>query len=96
MSLLVTTTMAYRRIRSGDIVGHRAWMLRSFVLIFAAVTLRIELPLLIVGFQGDFTPAYRIVSWLCWVPNLVWGQWWIGRRPGSDVVREIVTPPVSA
>lgn len=88
--LLVTTSMAFGRIRHGDVVGHRAWMLRSFVLIFAAVTLRIELPLLVAGFDGDFTPAYRIVSWLCWVPNLIWGEWWLARRPGRDVVREII------
>jgi hypothetical protein len=46
-------------------------MIVSYGLIFAAVTLRIEIPLLMVVTQGDFDLTYRIVSWLCWVPNLL-------------------------
>jgi hypothetical protein len=53
-------------------------------LIFAAVTLRIELPLLVMAF-GDFTPAYRVVSWLCWVPNLLWAEWYIRRTAHAPV-----------
>jgi len=70
VTLLVTTIKAFTSIRGGDIAAHRQWMIRSFALIFAAVTLRIELPILSAIF-GDFTPAYRIVAWLCWVPNLL-------------------------
>jgi len=72
--LIATTLVAYRNIRRGRIAEHREWMIRSVALIFAAVTLRIELPLLIMYFHGDFSPAYRIVAWLCWVPNLVWAE----------------------
>ena len=56
-------------------------MLRSYALVFAAVTLRIELPLLTMGF-GDFTPAYQVVAWLSWVPNALWAEWYI-RRSGN-------------
>ena len=76
--LLWTTARAYQPARARAIAVHRQWMLRSYVLIFAAVTLRIELPLLAMSF-GDFTPAYRLVSWLCWVPNLLWAEWYIRR-----------------
>ncbi len=69
LSVLSTTAIAYVQIRRGNVAVHREWMLRSFALIFAAVTLRIELPILITVFH-DFAPAYSIVSWLCWVPNL--------------------------
>lgn len=69
LSVLTTTLIAYVQIRRGNVAVHREWMLRSFALIFAAVTLRIELPLLTIVFH-DFAPAYAIVSWLCWVPNL--------------------------
>ena len=58
-------------------------MLRSYALVFAAVTLRIELPLLTMAF-GDFTPAYQVVAWLCWVPNALWAEWYI--RRGKNVV----------
>jgi uncharacterized membrane protein len=68
--LLVTTSLAYAKIRKGNIVEHREWMLRSYALIFAAVTLRIELPLLQSALHA-FPPAYAVVAWLCWVPNLL-------------------------
>ena len=77
--VIATTTMAYRRIRVRDTVAHREWMIRSFSLIFAAVTLRVLLPLLIAAHQGAFEPAYLWVSWLCWVPNIVWAEWYIRR-----------------
>ena len=39
-------------------------------LAFAAVTLRLYLPLAAVaGFS--FAEAYPLVAWLCWLPNLV-------------------------
>lgn len=79
--LLWTTMQAYRSARSRAIAAHRRWMLRSYALIFAAVTLRIELPLLIMAF-GDFTPAYQVVSCLSWVPNLVWAEWYVRRTVG--------------
>jgi uncharacterized membrane protein len=72
--LLGTTITAYRAIRAGRVAAHREWMIRSFAMILAAVALRIELPLLIVYFRGDFAPAYQIVSFLCWVPNLLWAE----------------------
>jgi hypothetical protein len=79
-----STAMAYVRIRQNQIRPHREWMVRSFALLFAAVTLRIQLPLLIIAAQGDFDPAYRIVSWLSWVPNLLWAEWYLRRsRPQS-------------
>ena len=42
---VVATLNAYRHIRRGDLIAHRAWMLRSYALTLAAVTLRIYLPL---------------------------------------------------
>jgi hypothetical protein len=65
-----------------DIPTHRAWMVRSYALIYAAVTLRIALPLLVIAF-GDFLPAYRAVAWLSWVPNLLWAEWHVRRRAPS-------------
>ena len=79
--LLWTTLRAYLAARERAIAAHRQWMLRSYALIFAAVTLRIELPLLIMAF-GDFTPAYQVVAWLSWVPNLVWAEWYVRRTAG--------------
>lgn len=83
---LTATAIAYRHIRAGDQTSHRRWMVRSYALTFAAVTLRIYLPLsLMAGIT--FEPAYQTIAWLCWVPNLVLAEWLI-LRPA--VVRETV------
>ena len=68
--LFVSTAIAYRLVRRKQWAAHREWMIRSFSLLFAAVTLRLLLPLLQIA-MGEFEPAYVLVSWLCWVPNLV-------------------------
>ena len=95
--LLVTTISGYLAIRSRRIDEHRAWMTRSYALMLAAVTLRIELPLLI-AFFGEFASAYLIVSWLCWVPNLIAGEMIVrsARRASSREtgVRELDLHPV--
>ena len=77
---LGTTLLGYRAIRRGEKETHRAWMLRSYALTLAAVTLRIYLPLSqIVGLP--FAPSYEVISWLCWVPNLFVVEWLAVRRP---------------
>ena len=76
---LGTSLMGYRHIRARNIRLHREWMARSYALIFAAVTLRILLPLLIVVYQGEFLPAYRWVAWISWVPNALFVEWIIRR-----------------
>lgn len=76
---LATTVIAYLAIRRGDVTNHRRWMIRSYSLCFAAVTLRIILPLEI-GAGLPFETAYRIVSWAAWVPNLIAVEWWMRRR----------------
>ncbi|BBH24570.1 hypothetical protein Back11_59150 [Paenibacillus baekrokdamisoli] len=67
---VATTWIALRKIMVKDIQAHKAWMLRSYALTFAAVTLRIWLAPLALLF-GDFEAGYRVVAWLCWVPNLL-------------------------
>jgi uncharacterized membrane protein len=64
-----TTIIAFVNIKNKQIEKHQKMMVYSYAACFAAVTLRIWLPLLIIIF-GDFITAYIIVAWLCWVPNL--------------------------
>jgi hypothetical protein len=66
-----TTLKAYDLIRKRAPIQHKHWMIRSYALCFAAVTLRLWLPLFIGGFGIPFMQAYPIISWLCWVPNLL-------------------------
>jgi uncharacterized membrane protein len=67
---LWTTAMALIRIRQRDQASHREWMIRSFALTLAAVTLRIYLPALLVS-GVSFPVTYKVVAWACWVPNLL-------------------------
>ena len=88
MLTLATTGLAFARIKAGDVTAHREWMLRSFALIFAGVTLRIELPLLQAANGGLFEPAYQVVAWLSWVPNVMWAEWWIRRSRSAVMVAD--------
>jgi hypothetical protein len=62
---------AYTSILKKDVRQHQNWMIRCYSLAFAAVTLRIYLPLSQAVLHADFLTSYRIISWLCWVPNLL-------------------------
>ena len=68
---LYTTTGAFIAIKKGQVDKHQKLMIYSYACCFGAVTLRIWLPLLIVLYEGAFIPAYRIVAWLAWVPNIL-------------------------
>ena len=68
----VSTFLAYRYIKKGAVIKHQIFMYYSYAACFAAVTLRVWLPILLV-FMDDFIVAYRMVAWLCWVPNLLFG-----------------------
>ena len=82
LALLGSTGLAYRAIKGRDVARHREWMIRSYLLIYAAVTLRIEIPTLMVATGGNFDWTYHVVSWLCWVPNLLIAEWYVRRsRP---------------
>lgn len=70
MLWLVTAAMAYLHIRRGNVQTHREWMIRNYALTFAAVTLRVRLPLFAALGYG-FPAAYIAVAWVSWVPNLL-------------------------
>jgi len=65
-----TSLISYLRVRQGNIVWHRKMALLSYSACFSAVTLRLWLQLFIKNGM-DFFLAYQIVSWLCWIPNVL-------------------------
>ena len=79
MVWLFTTVKAFMAARNKDFTLHKGFMIYSYAACFAAVTLRIWLPFLEITFD-DFITAYRIVAWLCWVPNIVFAFFWVRRR----------------
>ena len=64
-----TTTIAYIHARKFDFFIHRRWMIRSYALTLAVVSVRPMFwfpPSFI-----DFELWYLIITWICWVPNLI-------------------------
>ncbi len=82
LAWLFTSFMAWKAIVKRDINDHQHWMIRSFALCFAAVTLRIWLPIFTIA-GIPFLTAYVIIAWLCWVPNSLFAEflvWKLKRR----------------
>lgn len=75
-------------VRAGRLAAHRTWMLRSAALTFAAVTLRLLLPVLLAS-GVPFELAYSVVAWACWLPNLVVVELVLNR---AGVARRNVAP----
>jgi len=73
------TLMGWRAAMQGRFTEHRRWMIRSWALTLAAVTLRLYLPTVMV-LDLPFLPWYRAISFLAWVPNLVVAELWLRRR----------------
>jgi len=96
---LATTYLGYKRIRQKRIEQHREWMLRSYALTFAGVTMRFwvaSLGVLTIPLENfsqfewlldDFNRVYRLDAWLCWVPNLIFAEWLIRRRRSRALER---------
>ncbi len=77
------TTLGYLTARQRRWVIHREWMIRSYALTAAAITLRLYMPALIVV-GVPFPITYRIVAWACWIPNLFLAEWLI-RHPADHL-----------
>ncbi len=65
-----TTIIAIVKVKQKDIMGHQKWMMRSFALSFAAVTLRILVPVFSV-FTNDIEFIVVSTAWLSWMLNLL-------------------------
>lgn len=75
---LLTTGLAVWHAMSRRVADHRRWIIRSAALTFAAVTLRLQLPIGM-GLWG-VEIAYPAIAWLCWVPNLLVAEWYLRRK----------------
>lgn len=75
------TLLAVMYARDGNIAAHRRWMLRSFALTYAAVTLRLLSPILSAYF--DEVTQSQIVYWASWTLNLALMEIWIGWQGAS-------------
>jgi hypothetical protein len=92
---LTVTIAAYRRARQRRFDEHRAWMIRSYSLTFAAVTMRLLAPVFLFLFDDPVTGT--TAGLLTWPLNLVVAEWLI-RRSGEPVpaAPRAAWPPRSA
>lgn len=66
---IVSTFIAFSAIRKGNVVKHKEFMAYSYAGTFAAVTLRLMLPVLM-AFMS-FKSAYGIAVWMSWIPSII-------------------------
>lgn len=73
MSILwfYTTFMAVNTIRKKQIAEHVKWMVRSYAMTFAAVTLRLWVPFLSLAVEMDHLKVIIITAWISWIFNLM-------------------------
>jgi|tagenome__1003787_1003787.scaffolds.fasta_scaffold20981189_3 hypothetical protein len=85
---LACTWTGFAMVMRHRFADHRRWMIRSFSLVFAGVTLRLILGTY-TAVEGSihtwlsFHTVYMAASWLCWVPNLVLALWLTRTSPAS-------------
>jgi uncharacterized membrane protein len=83
---VATTARALFLARAGRTGAHRAWMMRSAALTFAAVTLRLMmLPLMAAGMS--FNGTYDITAWASWLIPLAFVEWKLRRGSGARLLR---------
>jgi hypothetical protein len=76
---LGATGNAWRLARARDFLRHERWMIRSFALTLAAVTLRLYLPIsAAMGLDG--AQSYVAIAWLAWIPNLIAAELFLAAR----------------
>jgi uncharacterized membrane protein len=89
---IYVTLRGWLAARRRSFVEHSRWMIRSYSLTFAAVTLRLYLPLAIfAAIHGfDFLVAYRAIAWLAWVPNIILAELYLSRsRPFATAASKV-------
>ncbi len=60
-----------------DFVSHRNYMIRSYALMFSAITLRTWKIILSQSFDIEPSQLYIIYSWMGFVPNLLIAEWYV-------------------
>lgn len=88
---ITSAYQALNRVKNRKIQDHQNWMIRNYSLTFAAVTLRIWLPLFVLLFGLEqFELSYTIIAWLAWVPNLIIAEFFIKQGHNKGKFQENV------
>jgi uncharacterized membrane protein len=78
------TARAWRFAVRRELAAHREWMIRSFALTFAAVTVRAYLQIAqTLPVEVSVEDAYRAIAFLSWIPNLIVVELYLRSRRGQ-------------
>jgi hypothetical protein len=78
---IMANVQGWRMARARRFAEHRKWMIRSFAMSLAAVTLRLYMALLPI-LHFPVLEGYRAISFLCWIPNLIVADFYIRGTSG--------------
>jgi peptidoglycan biosynthesis protein MviN/MurJ (putative lipid II flippase) len=75
---VATGYLAFVAVKEKRIQDHKEWMLRNYAMTYAAVSLRVMLVINLATNGGRPTETgYAVISWACWVMNLIIMEVWI-------------------
>ncbi len=82
-AMVVSIVLGFAAIRRGDVMGHRAWMLRGYAIGLGAGTQALTLAAgeLIAGPPSELSRA--LLMGAAWVINLAVAEWAIRKRPAA-------------
>jgi uncharacterized membrane protein len=75
---IIANVMGWLKAVQGRFADHRRWMIYSFALTFAAVTLRLYLPIFPL-LHLPFVDGYRLDAWVSWMGNLLVAELYLRR-----------------
>lgn len=86
---VLTTVIAFRKVKQRDYIAHTKWMMRSYALTLSAISLRF-FTFLIGYFKIPLYPieAYIVVSYSSWIVNLLLAEWMIYRKYPEWLLRK--------
>ena len=65
---ITCTLLGLVNVRAGRLFEHRRWMIRSYALTTAAITLRIYIAVSDI-LSIPLAQSYPYIAWICWIPN---------------------------
>lgn len=80
---------AFREIKNQQWLAHTQWMIRSYAVTLAAMSLRIGSYLMVYFFQTKPIETYLTVTWLSWVGNLLIAEVLITNGLGEYLIKKL-------
>ena len=72
---IITLWLGMLRLKQRNLPAHKYWMLINISLTYAAVTLRLTLPILLGVMKLEPELVLTIVAWSCWLPQIILVPW---------------------